>query len=262
MRSQVNQDQLMKHLEKEIARVFLLLMRKITKTSQSTPPTSSRQSSSIKPKSGLIKNIMSALKPNNKKEKPMPVKRPPLSDDPDQNIVPDEPIVEEKPDIVMTSRKARAADPTLAPVAAVAPPPPPPPPSSSSMGSSFGGFSGGSSSFSSSSAQSRPMNEQEFQLAKMQMEMDNEKQNDNWVKAYWRPAMGWLYMIICFMDFVGFPLIHIFLPVIGNIFGVPMGYVPWKSLTLENGGLVHMAFGAILGVAAWTRGQEKLQGKA
>lgn len=138
-------------------------------------------------------------------------------------------------------------------------PPPPPPPSSFSSSSSYssGGF--GSSH---NSGPSRPMNEQEFELAKLQLEAEKEKQSDNWVKAYWRPAMGWLYMVICFMDFVGFPLIHIFLPVIGQIFGIPMGYVPWKSLTLENGGLVHMAFGAILGVAAWTRGQEKLQGKA
>ena len=31
------------------------------------------------------------------------------------------------------------------------------------------------------------------------------KEEEHWVKAYWRPAMGWLYMLICFMDFIGFP---------------------------------------------------------
>jgi hypothetical protein len=31
--------------------------------------------------------------------------------------------------------------------------------------------------------------------------------------------------------------------------------VAWKSLTLENGGLYHLAMGAILGAAAWTNGQ-------
>ena len=84
------------------------------------------------------------------------------------------------------------------------------------------------------------------------------KQEEHWVKAYWRPAMGWLYMLICFMDFVAFPLIAMFLPVVLKGFGIQLQYVAWQSLSLSNGGLIHMAFGAILGVAAWTRGQEKV----
>jgi hypothetical protein len=84
------------------------------------------------------------------------------------------------------------------------------------------------------------------------------KEEEHWVKAYWRPAMGWLYMLICFMDFVGFPLISMFLPVVFKGFGVQYQYVAWQSLSLSNGGLIHLAFGAILGVSAWTRGQEKL----
>lgn len=84
------------------------------------------------------------------------------------------------------------------------------------------------------------------------------KEEEHWVKAYWRPAMGWLYMLICFVDFVVFPVIAMFLPVIYKGVGITSQYVPWASLTLANGGLVHLAFGAILGVAAWTRGQEKI----
>jgi hypothetical protein len=74
------------------------------------------------------------------------------------------------------------------------------------------------------------------------------------MKAYWRPAMGWLYMLICFCDFVGFPIISMFMPVF--IKGLP--YVAWKSITLDNGGLIHLAFGAILGVTAYGRTQEKI----
>lgn len=81
----------------------------------------------------------------------------------------------------------------------------------------------------------------------------------SWIKTYWRPAMGWLYMLICFMDFVGFPFLSGVLPLIYKAAGIDYTYQPWSSLTLENGGLVHIAFGAILGVAAWTRGQEKLE---
>jgi hypothetical protein len=32
----------------------------------------------------------------------------------------------------------------------------------------------------------------------------------------------------------------------------------WQPLTLQGGGLVHIAFGAILGISAYTRGQEKI----
>lgn len=83
--------------------------------------------------------------------------------------------------------------------------------------------------------------------------------NENWMRTYWRPAAGWIYLIICFMDFVGFPLIIMLIPVIGQgIFGMKIEYQPWESITLTQGGLIHLSFGAILGVSAWTRGQEKL----
>jgi hypothetical protein len=97
-----------------------------------------------------------------------------------------------------------------------------------------------------------------IELEKRQWEAQNEKQEEPWMKAMWRPAMGWLYMLMCFCDFIAFPIVAMFMPVLIN----GMTYMPWKSITLDNGGLIHMAFGAILGVAAWTRGQEKIAGKA
>jgi hypothetical protein len=90
-----------------------------------------------------------------------------------------------------------------------------------------------------------------------EQEAKEEKGNEHWAKSFWRPAMGWLYMIICFMDFVGFPVLTIFLPIIFKPFGLTMPYTAWKSLTLDNGGLIHIAFGAILGVSAFARGQDK-----
>lgn len=85
-----------------------------------------------------------------------------------------------------------------------------------------------------------------------------DKEDEHWVKAYWRPAMGWLYMAICFMDFVGFPIFAMFLPVIYKSDGMSVAYIAWQPITLANGGMIHLAFGAILGVAAYSRGQEKL----
>jgi uncharacterized membrane protein len=88
------------------------------------------------------------------------------------------------------------------------------------------------------------------------MDIDNAKQDEHWAKAYWRPAMGWLYMLICLVDFVVFPAISMFLPIVTKL-----QYVAWQSLSLSNGGLIHMAFGAILGVAAYGRTQEKVASK-
>ena len=91
------------------------------------------------------------------------------------------------------------------------------------------------------------------EIAENQMQ----KQDEHWMKAMWRPAMGWLYMLICFMDFVAFPAISMFMPMLVK----GMTYIAWQSLTLSNGGLIHMAFGAILGVAAYGRTQEKVASK-
>jgi hypothetical protein len=65
----------------------------------------------------------------------------------------------------------------------------------------------------------------------------------------WRPAMAWLYMTICACDFIIFPIAN---AAFAEIFKVP--YVEWHPITLSSGGMIHVAFGAILGVTAWTRG--------
>lgn len=107
-----------------------------------------------------------------------------------------------------------------------------------------------------STSQQKSVNTSEIE--KIIAEYNIKKQEESWIRTYWRPAMGWLYMVICAFDFILFPLMTMFLPVLGKMIGFNIAYSPWVSLTLSNGGLIHMAFGAILGVAAWTRGQEKL----
>ena len=143
------------------------------------------------------------------------------------------------------------AAPTPLPVA-----PPPPPPTAFGSTPSFGAPAGPAQ------PQSSYQQQVNADIDKAIISQQLEKENEHWAKAFWRPAMGWLYMIICFMDFVGFPLLTIFLPVIFKPFGFTVPYQTWTSLTLSNGGLIHLAFGAILGVSAFTRGQEKMSGKA
>jgi len=98
----------------------------------------------------------------------------------------------------------------------------------------------------------------EVSVDKEIVEHQLEKEEEHWIKAYWRPAMGWLYMAICMMDFIIFPVISMFLPVVYKGVGITANYTAWQSLTLSNGGLIHLAFGAILGVTSFMRGQEKL----
>lgn len=152
-------------------------------------------------------------------------------------------------------------------------PPPPPPPiraannpatNSSTPPPSFGGGFGGGMGMN-QAAMAAQMNPA---VGLAQAEIDSKvvdqqiaKENEHWMKAYWRPCMGWLYMAMCAFDFILFPLITIILPIFQHNFGIQMPYNEWKSLTLSNGGLIHLAFGAILGVAAFTRSQEKIAGK-
>lgn len=67
--------------------------------------------------------------------------------------------------------------------------------------------------------------------------------------------MGWVYMITCLTDFVIFPVVW---PIMHVLLKLPQ--VPWTPLTLQGGGLYHVSMGAILGVTAWGRTQEKLAG--
>ncbi|MHB8123665.1 MAG: hypothetical protein ACYDG4_16120 [Desulfuromonadaceae bacterium] len=79
------------------------------------------------------------------------------------------------------------------------------------------------------------------------------KNQDAWVEKRWRPMMGFTYIAICIFDFILGP--------IGNyifFFKTSQDYVAWKTLTMSEGGMFHLAMGAILGIAAWTRGQEKV----
>jgi len=85
---------------------------------------------------------------------------------------------------------------------------------------------------------------------------ESAKKNEDWMNAKWRPAMGWMYMLVCTTDFVLFPVLWSLVQVVGG------GEVrtQWSPITLQGAGLFHMAMGAILGIAAYGRTQEKMAG--
>jgi len=94
-----------------------------------------------------------------------------------------------------------------------------------------------------------------IELEKKQWEAENAKQNEDWMVKKWRPAMGWCYMVICVLDMAIFPVMWSVAQVMTK---TPL--VQWSPLTLQGAGLFHLAMGAVLGIAAWSRGQEKIQG--
>jgi hypothetical protein len=91
-----------------------------------------------------------------------------------------------------------------------------------------------------------------------EVKSESAKKNEDWMNSKWRPAMGWMYMLVCVMDFVVFPVLWSLVQVVGG------GEVrtQWSPITLQGAGLFHMAMGAILGIAAYGRTQEKLNDKA
>lgn len=68
--------------------------------------------------------------------------------------------------------------------------------------------------------------------------------------------MGWLYMGVCAFDFVMFPIMWSMLQAIMKVPQITQ----WQPLTLQGAGLFHIAMGAVLGIAAMGRTQEKLAG--
>ena len=89
-----------------------------------------------------------------------------------------------------------------------------------------------------------------------EVKSESAKKNEDWMNSKWRPAMGWMYMLVCTTDFVLFPVLWSLVQVVGG------GEVrtQWSPITLQGAGLFHMAMGAILGIAAYGRTQEKMAG--
>jgi hypothetical protein len=79
----------------------------------------------------------------------------------------------------------------------------------------------------------------------------------DFINSKWRPMMGVIYMLTCTCDFVIFPILWSLLQAMTH------GTVSsqWMPLTLQGAGLYHISMGAVLGLAAYGRSQEKIAGK-
>lgn len=88
-----------------------------------------------------------------------------------------------------------------------------------------------------------------------EVKSESEKKKEDWMNAKWRPMMGWMYMLVCTMDMVIFPVLWSLLQTMTHT-----QITQWQPLTLQGAGLFHIAMGAVLGIAAFGRTQEKLNG--
>ena len=85
---------------------------------------------------------------------------------------------------------------------------------------------------------------------------ESEKKKEDWMNSKWRPMMAWSYMLTCIADFVLFPILWSLLQAVSK----GQVNVQWQPITLQGAGLYHIAMGAVLGIAAYGRTQEKLGG--
>lgn len=71
--------------------------------------------------------------------------------------------------------------------------------------------------------------------------------------------MAMMYMCVCAADFIIFPIMFTVVQ-FWETQAANDAFRQWGPLTLQGGGLFHMAMGAVLGITAWSRGQEKIAG--
>ena len=84
---------------------------------------------------------------------------------------------------------------------------------------------------------------------------DSDKKKEDWMNNKWRPMMGWIYMVTCVTDFILFPILWAMLQA-----ALKQPVTAWQPITLQGAGLFHLSMGAIIGIAAFGRTQEKLAG--
>ena len=93
----------------------------------------------------------------------------------------------------------------------------------------------------------------------MAEEVKVEKTEEDWMTKKWRPMMAMMYMLCCLCDFAIFPIMFTIVQ-FWEVQAANDAFRQWVPITLQGGGLFHVAMGAVLGVSAYGRTQEKLGG--
>ncbi len=88
-----------------------------------------------------------------------------------------------------------------------------------------------------------------------------EKPQEDWMTKKWRPMMAMMYMTCCLFDFALFPIMFTVVQ-FWETQAANDAFRQWVPITLQGGGLFHVAMGGVLGVSAYGRTQEKVAGAA
>jgi hypothetical protein len=81
-----------------------------------------------------------------------------------------------------------------------------------------------------------------------------EENKEDFMTKYWRPMMAMTYMATCLFDFIVGPILYNVL----QYYNPGQNLDMWQPLTLQGGGLYHIAMGVVLGISAHGRTQEKI----
>ena len=92
-----------------------------------------------------------------------------------------------------------------------------------------------------------------------EIKTEEPKKEDDWMTKKWRPMMAMMYMICCLCDFAIFPIMFTIVQ-FWETQAANDAFRQWVPITLQGGGLFHVAMGAVLGVSAYGRTQEKING--
>ena len=68
-------------------------------------------------------------------------------------------------------------------------------------------------------------------------------------------------MVLCIFDFILFPIMFTLVQFYETQ-AANDAFRQWQPLTLQGAGLFHLAMGAVLGIAAYGRTKEKIEGAA
>jgi hypothetical protein len=88
---------------------------------------------------------------------------------------------------------------------------------------------------------------------------EKKKPDEDWMTKKWRPMMAMMYMTCCLFDFALFPIMFTVVQ-FWETQAANDAFRQWVPITLQGGGLFHVAMGGVLGVSAYGRTQEKVAG--
>lgn len=83
--------------------------------------------------------------------------------------------------------------------------------------------------------------------------MEKDPTYEHWINCKWRPMAAWTYIGVTIFDFVISPIVFSWFQ-----YSMDQPISQWNPLTLQGSGLFHIAFGAIVGINAYSRTIEKM----